>query len=304
MSILLPERVPTILTETTRRAINHIAFSRDGSRIALGHVGMSVEVREGVNVLYRAEFFSRNEKVRPTQRIRGVAFSPEGRVLYVAAGEKVHAVDLEGGQRLWSYVAPRSFGFLIISPISLSVSKEGDVAIAFDNGTFGLWSPDGRRGPVWRENESPRFLQVLPGGDRIVGSDTFSLCVWDIHSKKRLTKIALPERVYALSAAANGTDVATRGLQATQVWNLEQSRQIGSAFNGLGLPVVQLHPTERVMALGDGNGISVVETTGRFLERYETGEAAVLCAAFSPDGSRLLAGAADGRLWSWDFGRG
>ncbi|MFX8937935.1 hypothetical protein ABTN00_20015, partial [Acinetobacter baumannii] len=90
-----------------------------------------------------------NPKVKPTERIRDIAFSPDGTRIYVAAADQVTAVDVESGETAWVYTAPRSFGFLIISPWSLDVSEEGEVVAAFDNGTIVSWDATGQVTHKW-----------------------------------------------------------------------------------------------------------------------------------------------------------
>ena len=191
MTIEKPIDVTVDSVAEFQHGITRIAISADSRRHAVANTDMEVNVFEGDQVIYGGYFGSLNPKVKPTERIRDIAFSPDGYKLYVAAGEQVTAIDIATASVIWDYVAPRSFGFLIISPLSLDVSEDGEVLCAFDNGSIASWSPTGSVTHRWSHNDSPRTLRFLPGGDRFVGTDSFSLCVWDLSKQKRKVKLVL-----------------------------------------------------------------------------------------------------------------
>ena len=276
--------------ERFQHGINRIALSKDGLRQATSDVDMNVVVIEGGITIFSGNFSSINEKIKPTERIRGLAFSPDGTHLYVAAGDAVWSIRLQDGKIDWSYVAPRSFGFLIISPISLDVSDQGDIAAAFDNGSVVVWSSFGAIKSMWQDNDSPRVLKFAPGGHEIIGTDSFSLCVWNVAARRCSLKIGMPGRVYGMDVHPSGTTVAVRTLQQVHVLDLSSKQVIYSIPVEPGSPIVALHPIQPWVACGEGHIISISDFLGNSVLKHELHATSGLCLSFHPSGDQLLVG--------------
>lgn len=298
MSAILPLLAPRSLA--LRGGTNHLAYSPDGELLATSDTGMLIEVKRADEVVFSVSLAARDDKVRPTERVRGVRFSHDGRLLYVAAGDRMTAFDVGLGIRVWDYRPPRSFGFLIISPIAVATSL-GFVAAAFDNGSFAIWDDGGQMRALWHENDCPRFMGFLPDGDRLVGSDSFGLGVWNVQTRRREHKARISDRVYGLATKPDQALVALRTLHHVLIYDADAGEMRARLPIGAGLPLAAFHPTERVLALGDRFGVNVVDLEGGFIERYNTRECSVLSIAFSPDGSRLSAGLSDRTVSHWDF---
>lgn len=270
--------------------INRIAISTDGFRVAISDIEMNVSVYHEADLIYTANFGSISEKIKPTERIRGLAFSPKADILYVAAGEAVQAIRIANLEIEWTYVAPRSFGFLIISPICLDVSEDGDVVAAFDNGSIGVWDAHGVMKALWHDNDSPRTVRFVPGGEEIVGTDSFSLCVWDIKKRKRRFKLSIDGRVYGMDVHPSGDFAAARRLQDVVVWDLVARAKICEIPVAPGIPIMAMHPYERWVACGERNRIKVTDFDGTVVQTHILPVASALCFAFTHSGSELLVG--------------
>jgi len=278
------------IAETFRHGINRIAISEDGQRVAISDVDMNVSVYDGPEEVFSENFSSINEKIKPTERIRGMAFSPNADLIYVAAGDIVQAIRIASREVQWSYVAPRSFGFLIISPISLDVSDDGDVVAAFDNGSIAVWDSSGIMKSLWHDNDSPRMVRFVPGGERVVGTDSFSLCMWDVKKRKRKLKLGLSGRVYGMDVHRCGTIVATRTLQDVVLWDLVLKDILGVIPVDPGTPILALHPFEKWVACGEKDHIKITDFDGNVILRHSLHVASALCMAFDPSGSELYVG--------------
>src|ERR1051326_6406440 len=140
--------------------VNHVTFGREGSLMASADTAMSVKVWRNREFIREYDLRSISDKVRPTERIRGIRFSSNEERLFVAAGEYVAAFNLITGSEEpdWAYVAPRLFAFLIVSPTWIATSSRDDLAAAFDNGTIVIWAKGGERQALIRHNASPRML--------------------------------------------------------------------------------------------------------------------------------------------------
>jgi WD40 repeat protein len=282
-----------------RNGINHVAYGSDGLTMATADVHMNVHVTRGGELLYQRRFNVLEDKIRPTQRIRGLAFSPDGQLLYLAAADTVLAIDLATGQEAWSYVPPRSFGFLVISPVWLTVSTNGDVAAAFDNGSVAIWDQDGLMKSLWHHNDAPRMIEFAFDGHTIVGSDSFSLTGWNGQTRKPTFKLPMPARVYGMAVSKIAPLAATRTLHGIHLWNLETQQAIGALPVGFGLPLVAFSPANPVFAFAERHGVMLVDMNGQIIDQRAIHGAAVLSLSFSPDGREIAVGCSDNQVRHW-----
>ncbi|MDX2064158.1 MAG: hypothetical protein SFX74_00295, partial [Fimbriimonadaceae bacterium] len=100
--------------------------------------------------------------------------------------------------------------------------------------------------------------------------------------------------------------VATRSLHTVDVWEASAD---GSAltpvsrFNiGTGLPLLALHPSGQVVAVGDGNVVRVVDLHGASHAELELGDARPVSVAWYPDGRTLAIGTSVGSIRLLPFG--
>src|SRR5690349_14701181 len=122
------------LVHSSQSPVQSLAFTHDMGLTATGDTQRLVKVWYQGNVIYELNLASTQDKIRPTERIRGLVFSPTGDTLYVACGDTVKAYSMTNGEVRWMFRPARSFGFLIVSPIALSVSPAGELAVATDAG--------------------------------------------------------------------------------------------------------------------------------------------------------------------------
>ncbi len=279
-----------------KHGINRITVSTDGVRYATSDIKMNVSVYENDVEILHLNASTLNQKIKPTERVRGLAFSPEGHMIYLAAGDTLSAIRVDTNHVEWAYVAPRSFGFLIISPISLDVSDKGDIVAAFDNGSVMVWDAQGKVKALWHDNDSPRSVNFVPGGERVVGTDSFSLCTWDVSKKKRKLKIGLTGRVYGMSVHRDGTRVATRTLQDVVIWDLDQKDILGVVPINQGGPVIAMHPEKDWVACGEADHVKLVDFEGNLIMEIPLNGNPCLSLSFMPGGSELLIGSTEERV--------
>ncbi|HTQ11510.1 MAG TPA: WD40 repeat domain-containing protein [Fimbriimonadaceae bacterium] len=281
--------------------VNHIAFAANGELMATSDTAMGVRVWQGREMLGQLDMRSMSDKVRPTERIRGIVFSPDGRRLLVAAGEHVASFrtdSLQSGPD-WIYIAPRLLAFLIVSPIAIAVSNDGILAAAFDNGTVVVWGADHARRAIIRHNASPRTLQFLPDGS-FIGTDSFSVSLWHPSERQPLWHRPSSERIYGLAASSDGRFVAVRRLYSTIVHDVRSGAAVAEHRQGRGLPLVAFSPTTPCLALGAQHAIHLFEILHNAHAKLSLEEAELVSLAFLPDGSQVLAGCSDGCIRVWD----
>jgi WD40 repeat protein len=275
---------------------NRVAISTDGRFVATSDVDMNVVVRDEGQAVFECNLGSENDKIRPTERVRGLAFSPDGNLLYAAAGSKVFAIQTSNWETVWEYEPPRSFGFLIISPIALDVSPTGDIAAAFDNGTFVVWDGSGVKKETVRDNDSPRWMRFVANGTHLVGSDGFCVCKWPLPQQKRKLKIAPHSRFFGMDADQTGQFAATRTLQHVVIWDLKEKERAASIPVGPGIPLVAFHPTEELVAYAERSRIALVDFKGKHYRDFDLEVSSALSIVFTRKGDEMLIGCTEKTL--------
>jgi WD40 repeat protein len=269
--------------------INHVTYSSDGRLLATSDVQMNVAVYRDGEIVMERNLRNESDKVRPTERIRGLEFSGDGTRVFAAAADTVYALDVATGATAWTYEPPRSFGFLIISPVALT-AMGGLVAAAFDNGSVAVWDENGVLRCLWQDNDAPRQFQFGYEGTRLVGTDSFSLCIWNATSRSKEIRIPLPSRAFGFAAARSGKVVALRTLQDIVLWDVEERRVMASAPAAPGLPVLAFRPGGEEIAVAARDCVILMDYAGRESARYRQPDAQILSMAFRPDGKELALG--------------
>jgi len=185
---------------------------------------------------------------------------------------------------------------LIISPIALDVAENGDVAAAFDNGSIVVWNSRGHKKVVIHDNDSPRWLRFVGDGERVIGSDSFSLCSWDVEKRKRRLKIAMNNRVFGFAVDKSESIAATRTLQDIVLWNLTKKEMIRAIPVEPGIPVLAFNPKKELIAYGERNRIHLVNYEGVLVGQFDLAVASALSLTFTPSGKELLIGCTEGKL--------
>lgn len=300
-SFVLPDLTPLSSDPAERvrqqsRGLNNIVFSPTGRLIAISDVRMNVWVRREQEIVFSANYENINPKIRATDRIRDLAFQGD-RYLWIAAGESVRKIDLNEGRELLNYVAPRDWGFLVISPTSIAIAPNGWVAVAFDNGGIAIWSEYGELVQQWTDNDGPRKTSFLDDGERLFGTDSFSLCIWEVATREKIHRWPLEGRAFGVAVCPEYKWVATRGLHEAVVWDLRTGTPFARFNVRPGLPLLQFHPTRPWLGLGAQNGIDVIDVSlSERVEWLPLEGMSLISFAFSPEGDLVLAGTSEETL--------
>ena len=233
---------------------------------------------------------STDPKVRPTQRIRGLAFGRLGDRLIVAGADRLRCISLAPAAPNWTVVPPRSFGFLVSSPLTLAVSDSDYVAAGFDNGTIGIWTPLGSKLILRRESNAPRCIAFAENDDLVIGTDGFSLCSWDTaRGRPRLRKL-LGERSYGSACWKKGSVVAVRFLGSVGVMDVQTGGLIWARGVGVGLPLLAFEPETGLLAVPEEHAVTVYDFEGHELFRRSLAGGVVTSVAFHPKSGDIAIG--------------
>lgn len=280
--------------------VQTVSFGPTRGLMATGDVLRTAKVWHRGQAARIYQLTSNHDKIRPTERIRGLSFSPDGHILYTAAGDRFIAHDLDSGEERWSYSPPRSFGFLIVSPIALSVSDSGEIAVATDAGRISVWTPAGALKAHWGDNDSPRLLSFA-SGERVLGTDSFSFCSWKSSTGRKLDRRRLPERAFGFAATADGCRVCLRSIHDVEVWDLEAQVMLDRYPVPFGSPLVALSPDGERFAFSGVSEIEVRTVGGAGPQRLEVSGGSIRALRFLPEGDGLAAGCSDGTVRFWNF---
>lgn len=297
------ESLPELLTRRTAAA-QTVRFSPQGL-LFVGDTEHQLEVFDGGCALYRLDLRARSPKARTVDRIRSLAFAPDGSQFYVASGPSIQAFQTDSGRRLWSFGLPRFLGFLIACPLSVDVDNSGRLAIANDNGTFGLRDHFGRRLRCWKHNAAPRWLVFSNDGHLLLGSDSFSLRGWDTETGELVRGFDLSERVYGLAASKVLPLMAIRTLHEVQLFDLQADSPVSMFPVEPGMPLVSFAANAPLLGFSSEHGIEVVKIDPSDYSRTEVIfrsralDTTLLSITFTPDADKIVAGCGDGTVRAW-----
>jgi len=278
------------LIHSSGTAVIRIAIGPEGL-MAVGTAGLTVTVSRHGEPLWTQYFRADSDKVRPTQRVRGLAFSDSGEFLYVAASDEVQALSTRTGEPCWRYLPPRSFGFLIVSPVA--IDSHGDtVTAAFDNGCIATWDTYGQLLGLRQTNDSPRIMR-LTSPDQLVGTDSFSICVWESDQRHARVRRRLAERALGFDVSQNGM-VARRSMHHVRVESLDEGSLVREWLAPTGLPLVAISSDGDQVAFSGGSGVTIVGLDGD--AKLLTLPSRITALTFSAYESKFLAGDETGNI--------
>lgn len=270
------------------QGLNQLAFRSDGMRLAVADTALNVEVRDGDGVVWTRSLANDDVKVAPVQRIRGLAYAPDGMTLYALGTDTLFALDAESGAVRWSYQPSRTLGFLVVTGASLAVREDGLVAAAFDNGAIGVWTVWGELKGLWKDVDTQRRMVFLHDG-RLLGDDSFGLSVFDVETRKRLYRTPLRDRSFGLAIAPDGC-VAVRTLH--EAWQIAPRGEVFARTPvDPGLPLLAYHPYRRLLALGAAHSVDMVDPNGEIVERFDIPSTTVVSMTFARNGQLWIGGA-------------
>ncbi len=282
--------------------VNQVVASSEGGYYATADTNLAVKVWRGDELATAIDVRSILDKVRPTERVRGLAFTPDVSQLVIAAGELVSAYSLaDPAVQLWSFAAPRLFAFLVVSPTGLAISRSGIIASSFDNGSLAFFSQDGNSIAMVHHNAVPNHVQALSNG-RFMGVDAFSVTTWEPGKKKPLKQMGVKDRIYGFSSTPNGEVVAVRHLFETDILAFESGQTLASFKVGRGLPLVRMSPDATCVALGSKHEIAIygLGSSSRHTT-FPIVEAELISLNFDASGRQIIAGCSDGRVRIWQI---
>jgi WD40 repeat protein/class 3 adenylate cyclase/energy-coupling factor transporter ATP-binding protein EcfA2 len=283
---------------------------------------------EAENALHQAMLASRLIASIPagSQSIFGVAASPEG--------SKFATAGMDGVVKVWAMsdingISVASPLLTLENPIDFEVSQEtGGSTIAFspdgsdlasiaEKGSVNIWDANSGQLLQTLSSESGNVNSIAfdPHGQRLIttssGGETI---IWDIITGQKLWALTTPENVmYAGIISPDGKWLITGSEEAAHFWNLENMSEV--ELFSLNFDYSTEGPPGQFVFSPDGKYLAIgacpVSKVWDVDELQADSSAKPVFAlfghkncinglAYTPDGSRLITGSADGTAKVWD----
>jgi WD40 repeat protein len=302
-----------------------VAFSPDGKTLAVSGSGEDLMGAQLWNLATDSEIgnpltagsISPSSTTGPAGPSDPEAFSPDGKFLTVADGQKVARWDIATG-RVTAAFSVSTLGILTsmaLSPDGRTLAVGGLLCgcAQLRNATTGrqLGAPLGPGGGPGSAHLIGNVLEVFsPDGKTLItfGPDA-TVRRWNVatHQQQGPAFPTLASRVESLAVSPDGKVLATGADNGTvRLWDISTGRPIGQpliADKGAAVNTVAFSPDGSMVAAGDQNAavrVWRVDTRRQVGPALSGGLDTVNSVAFSPDGRELASADDDGsvRLWN------
>jgi WD40 repeat protein len=257
------------LWELPRGTAHVVSFAPDGKALATGGHDIRLWEASSGKEVRRMDY-----QTPAAGGVMGLAFSPGGKTLAVAAGAQGLGQG-DAAVRLWDVESGRQVR-------EFNGAKNGAYAVAF--------SPDGK-------------MLAAGGGDRGTAPGDTAIRLWEVETGKEVRQLVGQKGwVHSVAFSADGKTLASACPYEVRLWDVATGkgrRRLEGASTAVAFSpaAADLLATAHPLAVHD-----LLPAVGTAPMEGNTGE--VNCVAFARDGKVVVTGGADGRVRLWNAATG
>jgi WD40 repeat protein len=269
-----------------RDMVDAVAIAPDGKTLASGSRDKSLRLWDMATgkVLHT---WAKNK-----DSFSGIAFAPDGRSLAAADWDGAIGLwDLARRRQVWRVQAHKR------TVASLAFSPDGKVlASGAEYSPVRLWDvATGKARPESRDLPPARRAVFSPDGKSLaLWGDDHALHLWEVRARREKAE-GHCQAVESVAVSPNSRLIASAGWDGVRLWEAGTGKQLLrlKSHDGKRVSCVAFAPDGKTLASGGSDGtVRLWEAaTGRQLKKLKGAEPSVYCLAYSPDGTRIFAGA-------------
>jgi WD40 repeat protein len=254
-----------------------------------------------LQVLQQANFrvFERNKLQGHTSYVRSAVFSPDGKKIVTASGDKTARIWNAQGKLLNTLTGHKG------DVVSASFSPDGSrIVTASGDKTARIWDTQGKLlTTLTGHTGDVRSANFSPDGSRIVtASGDKTARIWDTQGKLLATLTGHTKSVWSAAFSPDGSRIVTAsGDKTARIWDVQGNRLTTFTGHTSYVRSAVFSPDGKKIVTASGDETARIwDVQGNRLTTLTGHTSYVSSASFSPDGEKIVTASGDKTARIWD----